>query len=739
MTDKRFQPGRIGKQRPRQPLLTRNRIIVLLALVVVGLGVLGGLSLFWSKRKLTKHFDVLIVGGTVLDGTGAPPRQTTVGIIGGRIVPVEWDYLADADRIIDATDQMVAPGFIDVHTHIERNVQPDEPLVAQNFLVQGITTIITGNCGTSAPSLANFFRQLDTHGTAINVASLVGHNTVRRQVMGDATRNATPDELAHMRHAVERAMEDGALGFSTGLEYAPGLFAPTSEIESLAAVAGKYQGIYTTHMRDEGNSVVQSLSEALTVARNANVSLDISHLKARGRTNWGTATRLINMISEAQQSGLQVTCDAYPYTASSTTLDLLIPKPAREGGSGRLRERLRNPAEHQKVVAGILEQMRSEGWQDFSFARVASCQFAPQFNGLTIPEITAQLGRVTVKDIPANTGKKSSSAAGDAEVVQSADEQDGGDLPPPKSKPKQTENNNKSSVNNQNKEQPVPQGTPPDDGGKKSPDAAAKPSQTPPKKEAERPATSNLTRPQLRLYRQNTEHKNEARTVDDKKSHATLTNEIKADDNKSAEPPVKNQKTGDKDKSNANSAPSRPVAAPLSQPPVSGAPVSGSNTDQAETICYLAARGGAQMIFENMSQSDVTDIIRFPSCMLGSDSGVRVAGEGRPHPRGYGSAPRFLGLFARDEQLFNWEEAIRRITSLPAETFHIAERGKLLPGYWADVVVFNPATIKDQATYDQPFQLPVGVSYVLVNGQVAIDHGKYSSEKAGKVIKRQPD
>ncbi|HEV2705712.1 MAG TPA: amidohydrolase family protein [Pyrinomonadaceae bacterium] len=694
MEDKRPAPPPRRRARPvRAPLLTRKRLLILLVFVVT-LGVGLGLTLYWGKRKLTKHFDVLIVGGTIIDGTGAPPRTGTLGIAGGRIVPVEWDYFAEADRVIDARGKIVAPGFVDVHTHIERSLQPGQTLAAENFLVQGFTTIITGNCGTSAPSLPNFFRQLETSGTALNVATLVGHNTVRRQVIGQATRAASADELVRMREAVERAMQEGALGFSTGLEYSPGQFAPTSEVEVLAAAAGRYQGIYATHMRDEGNDVVRSLEEALSIARKANVALDVSHLKARGRTNWGTAARLVQMIEQARQTGLRVTCDAYPYTASSTTLDLLIPKREREQGGARLRERLRNAGERLKVVASVLEQMRGEGWQDFSFARVAYCDFAPEFNGLTIPEIAARLDRNSLANIPAappSASKDAPVSDGDAEVVQSAEEVRREGTPP------------------------ASKGAPAAEGAKET----ATPAASPAKDSAEQPK--------------------QTATEADKARPADAERKQPADSQKPKE------ETKEKPKAPAN-APPESVKPPAAQPFMlqiaatsQSSPTSAESGvfEQAEAICYLYARGGAQMIFENMSASDVADIVRFPGCMLGSDSGVRVVGEGRPHPRGFGSAPRFLGLFAREQQLLTWEEAIRRMSALPAETFALAERGKLLPGYHADVVIFDPATIKDRATYDSPFQSPEGIAYVIVNGQVAVEGGKLVTDKAGKVIKRQ--
>jgi N-acyl-D-amino-acid deacylase len=585
----------------------------LIASVIIA-GVLLGVGLLWLKRRLTEHFDVLIVNGLVVDGTGAPARRAVIGIRDGKIAAVTWPTFAQADRLLDAEGMVVAPGLIDVHTHIEGNVAGASkgPLPAPNFISQGITTIITGNCGRSATSLAKFFRQLESQGVEINVASLVGHNTIRRQVLGEAGRAPTPDELRKMADLIARAMQDGALGLSTGLEYTPGTFADAREVQALATVAAQYHGIYTTHMRDEGNGVINSIKEALDVGRQAHIPVEISHLKWRGRINWGQAQRLIDLLRQAQREGLQVRCDLYPYTASSTSLDLLIPKGAREGGINKLRERLNNPTQHRRIVESILEQMSNEGWNDFTFARVAACDFAPEYDGLTIPEIAALMNSPT--HVATGNSKNNNTAL----------------------KPIGTEHTTQTNS---------------------TADAKSPPPESPP-------------RPR---------------------------------------PPAK-----------------RESQAPYLKP-----------ERQAETICRLAARGPVQMIYENMREDDVACILQFSDCMLGSDSGIRN-GEGRPHPRGYGSAPRLLRLFAIDRHLFSLEEAVRRMTSLPAETFGFSNRGKLLEGYCADVVIFDPLAIRDAATYDHPFRAPEGIAYVLVNGQLAFDHGRSVALRAGQIIKREP-
>lgn len=717
----------------REPLRDDSRKrLILWGVVVAALGAALGLSLLWIKQNLTEHFDILIVNGLVIDGTGAERRKETIGIRDGRIVPVEWPMFAEADKTIDAEGMVVAPGFIDVHTHIEGNVsgsRRDSPLAAPNFISQGVTTIITGNCGRSAPSLSDFFNQLQQRGVEVNVASLVGHNTIRRKVMGEEARAPTDEELKEMRALVKRAMLDGAFGLSTGLEYTPGAFAEEEEISALVDVAARYHGIYATHMRDEGNDVLKSIEEALRVARETKAPLQISHLKWRGRINWGHSERLTALIAEAQKSGVKVSYDVYPYTASSTSLDILIPKSAREGGGAKLRERLAGRDSRAQIIEGTLAQMRNEGWEDFSFARVAHCDFAPEFNGLSLPQITALLHQKKISPsaaVPPPVEVKQEIAddpTGDEKQVEKKMEEKKEVAGEQKDeKQVETKIDERKEIAAEEKEEK------PEQSDKRKVPSLVQKEGEPPKKEETSKATAEKTEPGGEKKKSKSAAKKPSTAVKKKssgqKSKAT-TAKRNAGNQKNKAATV-GQKSGSGESTKSEQSDSRKEQAFDSA----------SARNQAEAICYLAARGGAQMIYENMSEDDVISLLRSPDCMLGSDSGIRT-GDGRPHPRGYGSAPRLIREYAMKRAVISLEEAIRRMTSLPADTFGIKDRGRIAPGFRADIVIFDPSDIKDRATYEDPFQSPDGILFVLVNGRVARERGQSIALNAGRVIRRE--
>jgi N-acyl-D-amino-acid deacylase len=461
---------------------------------------------------------------------------------------------ATAPQTLDARGLVVAPGFIDVHTHVDEIAsQPAIP----HFVRMGVTTVIAGNCGGSADDVAAAFRTIDGARPAINYATLIGHNTVRRAVMGTANRQATPDELRQMETLVARAMDAGAVGLSSGLQYVPGTYAATAEIAALARVAGQRGGVYATHMRNEGTTLEAAVAEAIDIAEQARLPLQISHLKVDAPSRWGASARALDMIDAARARGLTVLADQYLYDAASSTLGIRFPSWVLEGGQESLTVRLNDEATWQKIKAEMRELIRERGLEDYAFARIAEYRTDRALNGLTMPQAAQKvLGN--------------------------------GDL-----------------------------------------------------------------------------------------------------------------------------------------------------ASQQELMRRMLRAGGASMVYHFMSDDDLTRILRHPMVAVASDSGLNVFGEGVPHPRGYGNAVRVLGRYVRDERVISLEEAIRKMTSLPAAQFGFADRGRLAEGLAADVVVFDPKTVGDRATYAEPHQYPTGMAHVLVNGVPVVRDGAQLEARPGQVLRRQ--
>ncbi|HUR58662.1 MAG TPA: amidohydrolase family protein, partial [Opitutaceae bacterium] len=341
-------------------------------------------------------YDVVIRNARVVDGTGAPGFVGDVALRDGRIVAV-GSAPGQARTTIDARGRVVAPGFIDVHTHSEDVV---ELPIGENFIRMGVTTIVTGNCGGSKLEVGAFFDAITKKGVALNVATLIGHNTVRGQVMGGSfARPPTPTELDKMCALVESAMKDGAVGLSTGLIYLPGTFAKTDEIVALARVAAAHGGIYSSHMRHENTRILEALSELATIAREAKIPAEVSHIKLSGPNAWGRADEIIAWLDRQRAAGLRITHDQYAYTASSTSTGTLIDAQFREGGAARFRERLADPATKAKMVAEMKDSIRTGNRGDYTYAVVASFRADPRLNGKTIPEAAKILrGAVTLDD-----------------------------------------------------------------------------------------------------------------------------------------------------------------------------------------------------------------------------------------------------------------------------------------------------------------------------------------------------
>jgi N-acyl-D-amino-acid deacylase len=520
-------------------------------------GALLALTLAWALAPGASaepdRYDILIRNGRIVDGTGNPWYVGDVGIRKGRIAAVGRLPGATARRVIDAGGRVVAPGFIDVHAHVEGNVH--EHPTAESFLFDGVTAIVTGNCGGSETDIGGFFRKLREHRVSLNVATLIGHNSVRRAVMGSDDRDPTPEEQRRMEALVERAMREGAVGFATGLIYIPGTYSKTEEVVALARAAARHGGVYASHIRNEGDEIFAAIDEAIAVGRDAGMPVQISHFKLSNKLFWGRSTETIQRVLDARAAGIDVTVDQYPYTASSTNLGVRLPSWALAGGQAKLRERLADPQTRRKIAEEMYRDFTErQGHQNLEWAVVATCRWDESLSGKSISRINLDRGR-----------------------------------------------------------------------------------------------------------------------------EPTLENEI-------------------------------------------------------ETVLEMMERGGCQMVYHVMAEEDVVRILQFPYTMVASDAGIREFGAGMPHPRGYGTNARVLGRYVREQGVITLEDAIRRMTSLPAARFGFAERGLLRPGMWADVVIFDPETVADRATFERPHAYSTGFSHVLVNGEVVIENGRHTGARPGQPL-----
>ena len=345
--------------------------------------------------SLEGPYSLLITNARIVDGTGNPWYHGDIAIKDGRIVAIGRIDRRDARQTIDAKGQIVAPGFIDVHTHVESIYSLP---AAENFVRMGVTSLVTGNCGGSVTDVAEFLGQIKQKPLAINLATLIAHGSVRRKVMGLDDRAPTPEELKQMEAIVEQAMKDGAVGLSTGLIYVPGTYAKTDEIVDLARVAARYGGLYATHMRSEGEKVTDAIKESIQIGEQAGLPVEISHFKISSRNLWGQSPTTTGLVREARARGLSVTVDQYAYTASSTSLDSRLPTWLRAGGLDAAKKRLADDSQRERVVMEMKEGLKRSGFKDYSYAMVASYDTDKSFNGKSIAEITKQVrGKSDVK------------------------------------------------------------------------------------------------------------------------------------------------------------------------------------------------------------------------------------------------------------------------------------------------------------------------------------------------------
>lgn len=542
---------------------------------------LGGCGLVLQGCRSKKDFDLIIKKGYIFDGLGNEAFEADVGISGSFIKEIGKISSSRGKSILEAKGLAVCPGFIDVHDHtdIELLVNPK----AESSIRQGITTLVSGNCGSSPFPVAKerfeemrenlreqfqldltwvdikgFFSQLEEKGMALNYSSLVGQGAIRGAIMGFNDRPPKQEELEKMKMMVVENMKNGALGLSTGLEYAPGSYAQMDEIVELCQAAAQYGGVYATHMRDEGDYLLESLNEAIGISRKAGISLEISHFKIAYRRNWPKIDEAIAKIEEAKTEGLSIFCDRYPYIAGSTGLSFYFPLWARQGTTEEFLARLKDHTFEGKIRAHLDEQEKKLGsWDKVLISSVVS-EKNKRFEGKSILEGVKETGK-----------------------------------------------------------------------------------------------------------------------------------------------------------------------------------------DPYNFMCDLliAEKNRVGMVIFMMKEENLKRILAHPLVGVGTDGSAiapyGLLGKGKPHPRHYGTFPRVLGKYIRQEKIVSLPEMLKKITSLPAGKFGFEKRGVLKKGYFADIVVFDKDKVIDKAIWSNPHQYPTGIEYVIVNGQPVIEREEHTGNLPGKVLRKQ--
>ncbi len=399
-------------------------VLSLLFFAVLWAGPVGPLGTSLSAQP----FSVILEGGTVYDGTGAAPQPADVGLRGDRVAAVGDLSAAEAERRIDVTGLAVAPGFIDTHSHAtssswERSDIRQRPL-AESYLRQGVTTAMGGQDGGSPLSIGDYLSRLEEAGAAINIGLFVGHGTVRGHVMGAVDRAPTDAERERMRALVQQAMEDGAFGLSSGLEYTPGTYAETDELIDLARVTAPYKGLYISHIRDEGGRLLESVEEVIQVAEGADVAGQVTHHKVVGPDRWGNSAASLQRIERARARNVDVTSDVYPYAASSTGLTILFPSWSREGGSAALKDRLNDPEARPRIRDAITRHVNAERGGDPSTIVLSRCSWNAALDGKSLADVLAERGRTVTVEAAAELAIDLQAQGGCRVVLHSMAEED---------------------------------------------------------------------------------------------------------------------------------------------------------------------------------------------------------------------------------------------------------------------------------------------------------------------------
>ena len=558
---------------------SRRDFIKQTALAGLSVGLLGSGSHFLVGCA-RREFDLIIKNGMVYDGLGGEPFLADVGVRDDQIIEIGNLDDRTTHKFFDASGLAVSPGFIDVHSHSDICLLVNPK--AESKIRQGVTTEISGQCGSSPFPLRGehaekygsnikeeykvnvdwtdtdgFLRRLEKNGTALNYVTFVGHGRIRGAVMGLENRKPTADELKQMKKEVRTALEQGAFGLSTGLEYTPGSFAETEEIIELCRVVSECGGIYATHIRSEDNRVEEALEETLRIAKEADVELQISHLKASQQRNWHKLPKLLERISKASEEGIRVHADRYTYTAYATTLKLMFPMWAREGDDEAFVRRLKDDTQWTRIRPYVEDRVNALGsWESVLITRVPSDE-RKSFQGKTVARLSTEM----------------------------------------------------------------------------------------------------------------------------KINPFTLVRELLIDE-----------------------------------------------------------KGDVSMCGFGMGEENTEKVLAFPLTLVGSDGNAAapygLLSRSNPHPRYYGTFPRYLGYYVRERKILPLHEAIRRITSMAADKFQLRDRGALAQGKVADIVLFDPKTVIDKATFSNPHQYPEGIDTVIVNGRVVIEKEEHTGKLPGKVLRK---